>query len=147
MADNLDRFAAQLQAKIIEDLKNVYSPVVLDHWQKPRNLGEMKDPDGRGKVTGSCGDTMIIAIKVKEDRISDTKFLTDGCGTTIACGSIVTKLIKDKPIDKIKKMDDKSLLDACGGLPEEDQHCAALTIETLKAAIKDYETNPERKGH
>lgn len=128
----------ELQELIMADMRKVYTETVIDHAMNPRNVGDMENADGFGKVTGSCGDTMEIWLKVKDGIVADATFLTDGCGTTIASGSMVTELIKGKSIPEAQKVTRQVILNALGGLPEESLHCALLTADTLKEAIKDY---------
>jgi nitrogen fixation NifU-like protein len=120
------------------DMRRVYSETTIDHAMKPRNLGEMEDADGFGKVTGPCGDTMEIRLRVKNDTITEATFLTDGCGTSIASGSMVTELAKGKNIIEAQKISQQDVLNALGGLPEESEHCALLATNTLKEAVRDY---------
>ena len=120
------------------DLRSIYTKTAIDHARHPRNLGSMDSPDGSGSVTGSCGDTMEISIRVRNDRILNANFMTDGCGTTIAAGSILTELAKGKSVTDAFKITQRHVLNALGGLPEESQHCALLAADTLRAAIKDY---------
>lgn len=120
------------------DLRTVYTEKVIDHAQHPRNIGSLQSPDGFGSVTGSCGDTMEISIRVRNDRILNATFMTDGCGTTIASGSMVTELVKGKTVSDAFRITQRDVLNALGDLPEESRHCALLASDTLKAAIKDY---------
>jgi nitrogen fixation NifU-like protein len=123
---------------IKQEMKKIYSEAVIEHSMNPRNLGELEDADGFAQVTGPCGDTMRMWLKVKDDTISKATFLTDGCGTTIASGSMVTELAKGKNIAEAQKISQKYVLNALGGLPEESHHCALLAANTLKEAIRDY---------
>jgi nitrogen fixation NifU-like protein len=128
----------ELEELIKQEMRKVYSEAAIEHGMNPRNLGELEDADGFGRATGSCGDTMNIWLKVKDGTISGASFMTDGCGTSIASGSMVTELAKGKSIAQAHKISQKDVLNALGGLPEESQHCALLAANTLKAAIKDY---------
>ena len=104
----------------------------------PRNLGDMENADGFAKVTGSCGDTMEIWLKVKNGAITDATFMTDGCGTSIASGSMITEIAKGKSISEGWKISKQDVLNALGGLPKESEHCALLAADTLNEAIRDY---------
>ncbi len=128
----------ELQELVMADMRKVYSETVIDHAMNPRNVGGMGNADGFGRVTGSCGDTMEIWLRVRNGIIADATFLTDGCGTSIASGSMVTELVKGKSIPQAQKVTQQGVLDALGGLPEDSLHCALLAAETLKEAIKDY---------
>ena len=134
MSSELD----ELQEIIMADARKVYSGTVIDHAMNPRNVGDLQDADGFARVTGPCGDTMEIWLKVKDSTISDASFMTDGCGTSIASGSIVTEMTKGKSISEAQRITRRDVLDALGGLPEESQHCALLAANTLKAALRDY---------
>jgi nitrogen fixation NifU-like protein len=130
----------QFEELIKQEMRKVYSEAVVEHSMNPRNLGELEDADGFGRVTGPCGDTMHMWLKVKDGTISDASFMTDGCSTTIASGSMVTELAKGKSVAEAQKISQKYILNALGGLPEESQHCALLAANTLRTAIKDYLT-------
>ena len=128
----------ELQKLVMADARKVYSDTVIDHAMNPRNLGDIPDADGFARVTGPCGDTMEIWLKVKNDSIYQALFWTDGCGPSIASGSMVTEMAKGKSIIKAQKLTQRDVLDALGGLPEESEHCALLATNTLKAATRDY---------
>jgi nitrogen fixation NifU-like protein len=136
MASELDKIAEDLQKEAWAG----YTQTVIDHAQNPRNVGSIQNADGFGVVTGPCGDTMEIWLRVIKDVIKEATFWTDGCGTTIAAGSMVTELAKGKTIREAMSIRQKDVLDALGGLPEESQHCALLAANTLKEAVKDYVT-------
>lgn len=122
------------------EMRKVYSETTIDHAMNPRNIGDMDDADGFARLTGPCGDTMEIQIRVNNDIITDVAFLTDGCGTSIAAGSMVTKLAKGKNITEAQRISRQDVLDALGGLPEESEHCALLAARTLNKTIRDYLT-------
>jgi len=128
----------ELQKLVMADARKVYSDTVVDHAMNPRNLGDMQDADGFARVTGPCGDTMEIWLKVKDGNIDRASFFTDGCGPSIASGSMVTEMAKGKGVTEARKLTQRAVLDALGGLPEESQHCALLAANTLRAAVRDY---------
>jgi nitrogen fixation NifU-like protein len=128
----------ELEEMVVADMRRIYSEKVIDHFLNPRNLGEMQSADGLGRATGSCGDTMQIYLRVRNGKISDAKFITDGCGTSIACGSMVTEMVKGKGVAEALRVTQEEVLDALEGLPEENEHCALLAADTLREAIKDY---------
>lgn len=128
----------ELERQIQEEMRRIYTEVTLDHAMNPRNVGSLPDADGFAQVTGPCGDTMKIWLKVKNGRIDKATFWTDGCGTSIACGSMVTELIKGKTIAEAWHLSSQDILNALGGLPEADVHCSILAANTLKEALNDY---------
>ena len=120
------------------EMRKAYSETVVDHAVNPRNVGDMTDADGFAQITGPCGDTIEIWLKVSNDTITRATFLTDGCGTTIAAGSMVTEIVRGKGVIQALGIGQQNILNALSGLPKESQHCALLAANTLKAAIKDY---------
>lgn len=134
MSSSWDKFEEMVKVKMLE----VYSETAVEHSMNPRNMGEIEGADGFARVTGPCGDTMQLWLKLKGETILEVGFLTDGCGTSIASGSMVTELAKGKKLSQAQRISQKDVLDALGGLPEESEHCALLAADTLKAAIKDY---------
>jgi len=127
-----------LQNLILADARSVYSETVIQHAMNPKNLGMMQNADGFARETGSCGDTMEVWIKVSSDTIASATFMTDGCGPSIASGSMVTEMATGRSIAEAHKITQAAVLDELGGLPDESKHCALLAADTLKAAIKDY---------
>jgi len=138
MAKEFDDSFKELEQSVMEDMKGVYSEKTIDHFLNPRNLGEIPAPDGFGRVTNPCGDTMEIYLRVNSDKIVNTTFWTDGCGPSIASGSMVTEMAKRMNISEAQKVNQHDVLAALDGLPEESEHCALLAANTLKEAIKDY---------
>lgn len=134
MATAWDKFQELVRAK----MKEVYSDAVVDRAMNPRNVGNMENANGFATVTGPCGDTMEIWLKVKNDRILEATFMTDGCGTTIAAGSMATELAKGINVIQAQRISQQDVLEALGGLPEESKHCALLAANTLREAVKDY---------
>jgi len=128
----------KFQELIKAEMRKVYSETTVDHAMNPRNLGNIENPDGFARVTGPCGDTMEIWLRVKDGTITNASFMTDGCGTTIASGSMVTEMSKGKCVSEALKISQQDVLSALGGLPEESKHCALLAANTLKEAIRDY---------
>jgi len=128
----------QFEKLIREEMRKVYSEIAIDHAMNPRNVGNMESADGFAKITGPCGDTMEVWLKVSNKTIIEATFMTDGCGTSIASGSMVTEMAKEKSIIEARKISQQDVLSALDGLPEESQHCALLAANTLKAAIRDY---------
>ncbi|MCZ7400215.1 MAG: Fe-S cluster assembly scaffold protein NifU [Candidatus Methanoperedens sp.] len=116
-----------------------YSEKVMEHFANPRNVGEIKDADGIGKVGNPvCGDLMWIYIKVKDNRLEDVKFKTFGCGAAIATSSMITELAKGKTLEEALKITRGDVAEALDGLPPIKMHCSNLAADGLHAAIKDY---------
>jgi len=138
MAQEFDDRFKELEQSGMEDMKEVYSEKTIDRFLNPRNLGKIPVPDGFARVIGGCGDTMEIYLKVRDGKVMNAYFWTDGCGPSIASGSMVTEMAKEKSLIEAREITQDDLLDALGGLPEDSLHCALLAANTLKEAIKDY---------
>ncbi|HEX7401912.1 MAG TPA: Fe-S cluster assembly scaffold protein NifU [candidate division Zixibacteria bacterium] len=117
----------------------MYSAKVMEHFQNPRNVGEIKDADGVGEIGNAvCGDIMKLYIKVKDNRILDAKFQTFGCGAAIATSSMVTELVKGKTLEEAEKISRDTVAEALDGLPPIKMHCSNLAADALHKAIEDY---------
>jgi nitrogen fixation NifU-like protein len=117
----------------------MYSEKVMEHFQNPRNVGEIKDADGVGEIGNAvCGDIMKLYIKVKDNQILDAKFQTFGCGAAIATSSMVTELVKGKTLEEAEKISRDTVAEALDGLPPIKMHCSNLAADALHKAIEDY---------
>ena len=130
-----DEWVADLQSQVDRKMAKVYSPRVLELWRNPQNAGSLDYPDGYGQVTGPCGDTMQIWLRVRDDVVVEATFWTDGCGTSIVSGSAVTIMARGRTLEQAAGIDRQAVLGELGGLPEEDEHCALLAANALRAAI------------
>jgi len=138
MSEDFDKAIEELQTSIIADARKVYSEEVINRWLNPKYVGEMENPQGYGKVTGPCGDTVDIFLRIENDKIIDARFLTDGCATTIAAGSMACELAIGKTFKEAFKITKEVIVEQLGGLPEESIHCALLASNTLREALTDY---------
>lgn len=117
-----------------------YSEKVMDHFNNPRNVGELENPSGVGTVgNAKCGDIMRIYLDIDENRIiRDCKFKTFGCGAAVATSSMATEMIKGKTVEDALKLTNKAVQEALGGLPAIKVHCSLLAEEAVHAALWDY---------
>jgi nitrogen fixation NifU-like protein len=132
---DLNHIAADLQRQIIEQERTIYSDKVIEEAHNPRNLGRMPEPDTHAIVCGWCGDTMEIYLRLDGERIKEIAFMTDGCGSAVACGSMLTRLVQGTSLKEADRITPEDLLAALDGLPEESIHCAELAVNTLREAI------------
>ena len=121
----------------------MYSKKVLEHIKKPRNIGEIKNPDGVFEVGNPvCGDVMKVYLKIDKhegkEYIKDIKFQTLGCGAAIATSSMMTEMVKGKLLSEAEKISKEMIAEALGGLPMVKMHCSVLGVEVLKKAIENY---------
>ncbi|MGI6722091.1 MAG: Fe-S cluster assembly scaffold protein NifU [Anaerovoracaceae bacterium] len=118
----------------------MYNDKVMDHFLNPHNVGEIENADGEGTYGSPvCGDMMKISINVDEnDKITDAKFKTFGCGSAIASSSIATDMIIGKTVDEALEVTNQQIVDELGGLPAVKLHCSVLASHAIKSAIYDY---------
>ena len=118
----------------------MYSEIVMDHFNHPRNAGVIEDADGVGEVGNpQCGDMMTFYIKVKDDTLVEVKFQTFGCVAAIAVSSLVSEMAKGKKLAEAKQITRQGVAQALGGLPPNKMHCSNLGAEALSLAIKNYQ--------
>lgn len=117
----------------------MYNANVLEHYNNPRNVGEIEGADGVGiYMSDYCGDITKFWIKVDGGKITDAKYRTQGCAAAIACGSVLTELVKGKTIEEALGITKDDIISALNGLPERKVHCSVLADDSLKDAIRDY---------
>jgi nitrogen fixation NifU-like protein len=132
---SFDRIVAALQEALREQEEAMFSAAVLKEARQPRNMGIMLDPDGYALVCGPCGDTMEMFLRVQDSRIEVAAFMTDGCGPTVACGSMLTRMARGKSLTEAAAIEAADLIIALDSLPPEHVHCATLAVNTLLQAI------------
>ena len=117
----------------------LYSDIVIDHFQNPRNVGIIANPEASAKLESPvCGDLMEIYLKIDRDQIEDVKFRTFGCGAAIASSSMATEMIKGKSVAEALSLTDEQVAEALGGLPAQKMHCSNLAAGAIHQALTDY---------
>jgi ATP-binding protein involved in chromosome partitioning len=119
------------------DLDN-FSRIARDHAENPRNYGALGVFDSHARITGPCGDCMEFWLAVRNGQVERASFVTDGCGPSLASGSMATSLARGKYIGDVMRISQRDIFDALGGLPAESEHCPLLASNTLKAACENY---------
>lgn len=118
----------------------MYSPELLDHFQNPRNAGEVANPDASAQLENpACGDVLKLSLKLDGARIAEIRFRAKGCVPAMACGSALTELVKGKSIAEARQLSGRELLQKVGGVPEASHHAAHLAVDTLKAVLRGLE--------
>lgn len=136
--DKLLKTIKDIQKKIDDDEEKTYSQTVIREYRHPLNFGVIEHPDAVGIIKGPCGDTMKITLKIVNGRVQEARFWTDGCDATLACGNMLTKMIKRKTPNEAMGISQEDLLKALDGLPKNHNHCAKLSVDTLRKAINNY---------
>ncbi len=119
----------------------MYSPQVLDHFQHPRNPGEVANPDASAQIENpACGDVLKLTMRVTDGRIEEIRFLAQGCVPAMACASLLTELVQGRTVAEARQLHREDLIRALGGLPQASTHASHLAIDTLAAAIQQLRT-------
>jgi nitrogen fixation NifU-like protein len=116
----------------------MYSPQLLDHFEHPRNPGEVANPDATVQVENpACGDILKLSLKITNGHIAEIRFLAKGCVPAMACGSVLTELVKGRTVEEATRLHREELVQAVGGLPEASAHASHLAMDALVAALKE----------
>lgn len=114
----------------------MYSPQLLDHFEHPRNAGEVSNPDVTVQIENpACGDILKLTLRIAHGRITEIRFRAKGCVPAMACGSLLTELVQGKTLDEASKLRREELVQAIGGLPEASGHASHLAMDALAAAL------------
>lgn len=120
----------------------MYNDKVMQHFENPRNTGELADASGIGAVGNpNCGDMMKLYLKIEDEKIVDCRFKTFGCAAAIATSSIASEMIIGKSLADASDLTAQDIVDALGGLPERKILCSTLAPDAIKAAIEDFRTH------
>ncbi|MBN1851007.1 MAG: iron-sulfur cluster assembly scaffold protein [Deltaproteobacteria bacterium] len=138
MSDEFDTFARDLQNQIYDETRRAYGEIAFERWLNPLFVGVMENADGYGRVTGSCGDTMEIFLKFQNDIVKEASFQTDGCGSSMICGSFAVEMALGKNPDELIEITGEKILEILQKFPKEDRHCAFLAADTLQEALNNY---------
>jgi nitrogen fixation NifU-like protein len=134
----------KFQELMILEMDKTYSKTAVDYMMNPRNLGHIHDADIHASVDGVCGDNMEMWLKIKDDKIENASFCTNGCGATVACGGMVIDLAKGKTLGEALTIGADIIVEKLEGLPEDHIHCAGLASLALKKAIITYTNQPSK---
>lgn len=116
------------------EAQQTISQVLIEHAQRPRNNYPLTEYDGRARITGTCGDTMEVWVKVRDGVVEQATFTTDGCGVSHACGSMTTCMAEGRPLEEIESLEAEHVISAFRGLPPDHEHCADLSSSAMKLA-------------
>jgi ATP-binding protein involved in chromosome partitioning len=120
-----------------QEKQSNFTAQAAEHAINPRNYGRLSRYDGRARITGPCGDTMEFWLQIKDEQVKSCTFITDGCGPSLASGSVATELARGRTLTEAAAIGQQDILSVLGGLPQEVEHCALLAADTLRAACRD----------
>jgi len=141
MPDDIDAFVEKLQEMMREEARTQLGEIAFERWQNPMYMGVLLDADSFAHVKGSCGDSMVIYMKFDNGRVINAAFQTDGCATTIICGSFAAELAIGKTPDELADITAETILGKIGGLPKGHEHCATLAAGAVQEALHRYMVN------
>lgn len=119
----------------------MYSPQLLDHFQNPRNAGELAGADATAQLENpACGDVLRLSVKMDSGRIAEIRFKAKGCVPSMACASVLTELVLGKTPDEARAVCREHVISALGGIPQASTHAAQLALDTLFAALSQITT-------
>ena len=127
--------------------ENVPSQPMVQFWLGPHNEGSLEQPDSVGKVTGPCGDTMEISLRIKGNKILDSRFIVEGCAVSKACASIAAALAKGKELEEAWDIDEGQISGKLKDIPADHLHCPVLARDTLRQAIENYLKQSRGREH
>lgn len=134
-----------LAGRDVYNLNRMYSAQLLDHFQNPRNPGEVSDADATAEIENpACGDVLRLTLKVRSGRIAEIRFKAKGCVPSMACASALTELVAGRTVDETRSLHRETLIAAVGGLPQASTHAAQLALDTLSAALSQLKPQPGR---
>ena len=122
----------------------MYSAQLLDHFQNPRNGGDVPHADATAEIENpACGDVLRLTLKIDSGRIAEIRFKAKGCVPSMACASALTELVTGQTVDEIRSLHRETLIAAVGGLPQASTHAAQLALDTLSAALRQVKPQSE----
>ena len=117
---------------------SMYSAQILDHFEHPRNAGEVAKADASAQIENpACGDVLKLTLRIRGDRIEEIRFLAQGCVSAMACASLLTELVQGRTIGEARQLRREELVQAIGGLPQASAHASHLALDTLDAVLKN----------
>jgi nitrogen fixation protein NifU and related proteins len=132
-----DRFVEELQQEILAREEALYSAKVREQARHPQHVGRLAAADAQAVVTGWCGDTMEIYLRLNGGTVQEAMFMTDGCAPSVACGSMLATMVQGRPLAEAEGITPEDLLAALDGLPDDSVHCAELAVNTLRQALAE----------
>ena len=128
----------KIQDEVFTEAKNALGEKGFDRWRNPKYFGVMQDADSHARMKGSCGDTMEMYIRVKDDMIEQVSYVTDGCSSSSIAGSFAAELAMGKSFEEVLDLAGPDVLHEIGTFPKAEEHCAHLAVSTLHEALNSF---------
>ena len=139
MNDNeFDALIDKIQGEVFDEAKEALGEKGFDRWRNPKFCGRLEGADGYAKLTGDCGDTMEMYIKIHDDKVVQVGYFTDGCSSSSIAGSFAAELATGKGFTEVLDLRGQDVLSEIGRFPEAEEHCAHLAVRTLQEALNSY---------
>jgi nitrogen fixation protein NifU and related proteins len=132
--DDFNAMVDKIQSEIFAEARAAWGEAGFARWRHPRFNTPLVDADGYARITGNCGDTMEMFLRVEDGRVAEASYRTDGCGSSAVCGSFAAELAIDRPVSELFDLTGEQVLARIGRFPKDEEHCAHLAIHTLQEA-------------
>jgi nitrogen fixation NifU-like protein len=136
--DEFDALINQIQGEVFDEARQALGEKGFDRWQNPKFCGRLEDADGYARLTGDCGDTMEMYLRIDGEKVAQVGYFTDGCSSSSIAGSFAAELAMGKSFPEVLDLRGKDVLDKIGRFPESEEHCAHLAVRTLQEALNSY---------
>jgi len=141
-----EEMVRKIETEVHAEAKSALGARGFERWRNPQFCGVMTDADSQARLTGGCGDTMSMFVKIRDGRIEQAQYTTDGCGSSSVAGSFTAELAMGKSVEEVLDMTGDDVLRHIGTFPEAEEHCATLAVQTLQEAVNAYLINQASRG-
>ncbi|PIE68560.1 MAG: iron-sulfur cluster assembly scaffold protein [Deltaproteobacteria bacterium] len=135
---DFDAFVDSIQEKVFDEAQHAYGPKGFERWRNPKFCGKLADETCHGRMTGKCGDTIEMSLKIDNNQIVDGAYTTTGCASSSICSSFAVELALGRNVEEIFELDGEDVLAFIGKFPEDDSHCAFLAVNAIQDAVNNY---------
>lgn len=141
-----EEMVRKIESEVHAEAREALGDKGFERWRNPKFCGAMADADSSARLTGGCGDTMSMFVKIRDGRIERAQYTTDGCGSSAVAGSFAAELATGRSLDEVLDMSGDEVLRFIGTFPEQEEHCATLAVQTLQEAVNSYLIEQARQG-
>ncbi len=146
MGDSFDDIIDGIQKQVFDEAIEAFGEKGFQRWRNPRFNGRMENPDAHARLTGSCGDSIEIFLRFKDNRVCRASYYTDGCGSSQVCASFAAELAIGRNPEELTEITGEAVLKEIGKFPKDEEHCAFLASSTLQEALNVYMKTQMKKN-